>query len=126
MAAFSYGGPFRFSIWPLLFFAFYGILMFIILSPYLGEMKLPVLVYLVVILAMGWRAWERWRATGDRSALLALLGAILFIISDSVLAINRFREHYEFARALNLSTYFAAQWLIALSIGDRNSLSISK
>ena len=77
---------------------------------------MPVLAYIIVILFMGWRAWERWKQTGERLALLAFFGAILFIISDSVLAVNRFREHFETARALTLSTYFTAQWLIAFSI----------
>ena len=84
-------------------------------------MKAPVLVYIVVILVMGWRAWERWAGVRHRSALLAFFGAVLFIISDSVLGINRYRGHFEIARALNLSTYYAAQWLIALSIYKRRS-----
>jgi uncharacterized membrane protein YhhN len=121
ITAFTYGRPFRYSICTLLPYALYGILVFMILSPHLGAMKLPVLAYIVVILVMGWQAWERWSVTGEKSALLAVFGAILFIVSDSVLAIDRFREPYEFARALILSTYFAAQWLIALSVGARDS-----
>jgi len=42
--------------------------------------------------------------------------AVLFVISDSALAINRFRGRYRSAQALILSTYFAAQWLIARSV----------
>ena len=68
---------------------------------------------------MGWRAYEGWVQTGQGAALLAFFGALLFIVSDSVLAINRFRGDFEIARALSLSTYFAAQWLIALSIRAR-------
>ena len=105
----------------LLPFFVYGILIFIVLSPGLKAMKLPVLAYVVVILVMGWLAWERWNDTGQRLAFLAFFGAILFIISDSVLAINRFRQPFEMARALTLSTYFAAQWMIAFSINKRNS-----
>ena len=116
IAAFVHGRRLRVSFWSLLPFVLYGIFIFIILLPGLEEMKLPVLAYIVVILTMGWQAWQRWTATGQRLALLAFFGAILFIISDSVLAINRFREQFEIARALTLSTYFAAQWLIALSI----------
>jgi uncharacterized membrane protein YhhN len=66
--------------------------MFSILAPHLGKMKLPVIVYMVVILVMAWQAWERWRQTGQSGALLAFLGAGLFVISDSALAINRFRD----------------------------------
>ena len=92
-------------------------------------MKIPVLVYVVVILVMGWRAWERWTKIRMKTALFAFFGAMLFIISDSVLAINKFREHFEAARAITLITYFSAQWLIALSIsrtgpGDQSNLEL--
>ena len=124
IAAFTYGRKIRPAPWLLIPFVLYGILIYGILSPYLGEMKLPVAAYIVVILVMGWRAWERWSQTAEKTALLAFLGAILFIISDSVLALNRFREPFEVARALNLSTYFAAQWLIALSISKKVEMSV--
>ena len=120
IAAFTHGRRFRLSVWSLLPFVVYGILIFIVLSTGLGAMKLPVLAYIVVILVMGWQAWERWDDTGQRLALLAFFGAVLFIISDSILAINRFRQPFEMARALTLSTYFAAQWMIAFSINERN------
>jgi len=99
-------------------YVIYGVLIFGILSPHLSEMKLPVLVYMVVILVMAWQAWEQWSWTGQSAALLAFLGAILFLVSDSALAVNRFRGGYQSAQALILSTYFAAQWLIARSVGQ--------
>jgi uncharacterized membrane protein YhhN len=117
IAAFTSGTGFGFSLWSLAPFVAYGVFLFSILSPYLGEMRLPVLVYMVVILVMAWQAWERWSQTGQSGSLLAFLGAALFLISDSALAINRFRGQYQSAQALILSTYFAAQWLIARSVG---------
>jgi uncharacterized membrane protein YhhN len=119
IVAFSYRRRFRPLSWSMVPFALYGIVIFAILSPHLGEMKVPVLAYVVVILVMGWRAYEGWAQTGQGAALVAFFGALLFIVSDSVLGINRFRGHFEIARALNLSTYFTAQWLIALSIRAR-------
>ena len=103
--------------WSLVPLAIYGIAVYAILFPSLGQLKLPVAAYIVVILVMAWLAWERWRQTGQNDAFLALLGAILFVVSDTILAIHRFRGPYKLGRALNLSTYFAAQWLIAGSVG---------
>jgi uncharacterized membrane protein YhhN len=103
--------------WLLILFVIYGIIIYIILAPSLGKLKLPVLIYIVVILIMAWLAWERWGQAGQSGALLASIGAILFIISDSILAIDRFRGAFRLSRALNLSTYFAAQLLIAGSVG---------
>jgi len=97
-------------------FLLYVIIMFVVLFPHLGKMKLPVLVYELVIVMMAWRAVERWAQIGDTGALLALAGAILFVISDSVWATNRFVRRYKSAQALILSSYFCAQWLIALSV----------
>ena len=117
ITAFTSGTGFGFS-WRLLPCVIYGIFMFSILAPYLGKMKWPVVVYMVVILVMAWQAWEQWRQTEQSAALLALLGAILFVVSDSALAVNRFRGQYKSAPAVVLSTYFAAQWLIARSVGQ--------
>jgi uncharacterized membrane protein YhhN len=51
----------------------------------------------------------------DASALLAGAGAALFVASDALLAWDRFRAPFHASRAAVLSTYFLAQWLIALS-----------
>jgi uncharacterized membrane protein YhhN len=103
--------------WPLIPFVIYGIVIYIILASSLGKLKVPVLIYVVVILIMAWLAWERWIKTGQDGALLASIGAVLFIISDTILALDRFRGTFKLARASNLTTYFAAQLLIAGSIG---------
>ena len=99
-------------------FALYGAVIFGILAPHTGKMKLPVLVYMVVILIMAWQASVRWSLTGESGARLAFLGAVLFVISDSLLALDRFRGKFKAARLLVLTTYFSAQWLIALSLAS--------
>jgi uncharacterized membrane protein YhhN len=120
IAAFTYGRPFRVTLWPLAAFASYGVLIFLMLLPRLGSVTVPVALYIAVILAMGWQAWERRAALGTSGAALALAGAILFIVSDSILALNRFHTPLQLGRLLNLSTYFIAQWCMAMSIGRRN------
>jgi uncharacterized membrane protein YhhN len=65
---------------------------------------------------MGWQATTRWHSLNDDAALYATLGATLFMISDSILAINRFAKPFRAAEASLLTTYFAAQALIALSV----------
>ncbi|MCK4600189.1 lysoplasmalogenase [Candidatus Bipolaricaulota bacterium] len=116
IVAFSANIRFSFSSFLLALFLLYVIIMFAVLFPHLGKMRLPVLVYELVIVMMVWRAVERWAQIGDTGALLALAGAILFVISDSAWAINQFVRRYKSAQALILSSYFCAQWLIALSV----------
>jgi uncharacterized membrane protein YhhN len=84
----------------------------------LGKRKLPVLCYVTAICAMGWRAAMRGEAAAvpRASFLLALLGACLFLASDAILAIRRFRRPFPAAHELELAAYWAAQLLIALSV----------
>lgn len=116
IAAFTSGTGFGFSLWLLGPFVVFGIVMFRVLSPYLGKMRMPVIAYMAVILVMAWQAWERLGQTGQIAALSASIGAVLFVISDSALALDRFRGPFKSARFVTLSTYYAAQWLIALSV----------
>jgi uncharacterized membrane protein YhhN len=116
IAAFLSRTPHVASLWYALPFLFYGGLMLWLLFPHLGHMKLAVVVYMLVILTMAWQALARWRETGEAGSELAFCGALLFTASDSILALNRFRGHIRHAEFYILSTYFTAQWLIALSV----------
>jgi uncharacterized membrane protein YhhN len=103
----------------------YGSLMLRFLFPYLGDMKLPVSIYLVVILLMAWQALNGWVTNRRAGAGLAALGAVLFVASDSMIAINRFTGGFRLAELLILATYFTAQCLIALSIRSGGTKSIA-
>ena len=118
IAVFALGIGLGGSWWSLAILAIYGLAVYRFLAPALGAMKVPVIAYIVVILVMTWQAWARWSHGGQSGALLAFVGAILFVISDTILAANRFRGPYRPARALNLISYFVAQWLIASSVGS--------
>lgn len=113
--AFRSGRPFRFRFIALLPFIVYGVIMYIILLPGLNGLALPVSAYFVVILVMAWQAWDQWDDVRVKWALLAFIGAALFVISDTFLALNKFGEPFLAARALTLTSYFSAQWLISNS-----------
>jgi uncharacterized membrane protein YhhN len=116
IAAFSFEGGHALSMWAVIPFLIYGSLMLRVLWRYLGKMRLPVIFYVLVILTMGWMAATRWMMWGQQpGSLLALAGALLFIASDSTLAVERFKGRFLSAPFLILSTYFTAQLLIALS-----------
>ena len=98
-------------------FVLYGAVMLRVLWPHLGDMRQPVLAYLAVIMVMAWQAASRWvAAEGAQGTSWALAGAYLFVLSDSVLAVARFRGAWRSAPFWVLSTYFAAQWLLAFSV----------
>lgn len=104
------------AVWAIPFFV-YGGAIYLTLAHHLGKMRIPVIVYMLVISTMAWQAAGRWDEIGQTRSLMAFGGAVLFVISDSVLALNRFKQPFRFARALTMATYYSAQWLIALSIG---------
>jgi uncharacterized membrane protein YhhN len=106
-------GAFRLLLVP---YALVGAVMLLLLWRRLGAMRLPVLVYLVVIVVMAWQAASRAVQLGSNGALLAAAGAALFVASDASLALNRFRRPFRAAQALILTTYYAAQLLIAWSV----------
>ncbi len=94
----------------------YGLLMFFLLAPHLGPLKVPVFVYVAAITTMAGFAAARYVDMGGTKALLAFIGGVLFLVSDSVLAYDRFARKVPNARILVLGTYFPAQLLIALSV----------
>ncbi len=104
------------AVWWILPFLLYGAIIYSYLAPHVGKLRLPVIIYMLAILVMAWQALGRWLALGDMGGLLAFAGALLFVVSDSILALNRFRQPFRLARTLTMSTYYTAQWLIALSI----------
>jgi uncharacterized membrane protein YhhN len=75
-------------------------------------LRLPVLAYVLCLGAMAAQAAVVWRLGGERGAVLALGGA-LFMLSDALLATNKFAGPLPLASLWVLSSYWAAQWCIA-------------
>ncbi|HKR01033.1 MAG TPA: lysoplasmalogenase [Pyrinomonadaceae bacterium] len=115
IAALTYESGPELSILSAVPFLIYGSQMLRVLWPHLGKLRLPVMAYMLVILLMGWTAASRRLLTDQEGSLLSFIGALLFIASDSVLAIDKFKGRLRSAQLIILSTYFMAQWLIALS-----------
>lgn len=85
------------------------------LLPKTGSLRLPVLVYGAVLMAMAAAAALRWNELHDARAAYALAGALLFLLSDSSLAVRQFTGQYRHAQTLILSTYWLSIGLIAYS-----------
>lgn len=87
--------------------------------PGLGALRLPVLVYAAAILLMVWLAWGRSWTLLTPGAMFAAMGATCFMASDAILALDRFHHPMRQAQPLIMTSYVAAQALIALSVGAR-------
>ena len=100
------------SRWPLsVLLIMYMLSMVWLLIPNLGNLQFPVMVYLLAIAAMGLMALHsslpmRW----------GVLGAIMFIISDSFSAINKFINPLPYESYWIMSTYYAAQFMMVTGL----------
>lgn len=89
------------------------ILLFLwLLFPYLDALKIPVTVYGITIGTMLLLALNTRHKLQDKTALLFIAGALLFVISDSVLAVNLFAYKHMLLSLLVMITYAAAQYFI--------------
>jgi len=87
-----------------------------LLLPKLGTLKIPVSVYAVtisVMLAFAWRGYFSWNPS---TRFFILFGAMAFVASDSLLAINKFYSPFENASFLIMATYLAAQYGIVSGV----------
>lgn len=90
----------------------------------LVDMKVPVTAYTVVILTMLSAAINRKYKVNRQSYALVLLGTILFVGSDSMIAINKFGQPFELARVAIMTSYITAQYLIAIGCLRQYNLTL--
>ena len=91
----------------------YGVLIYWILLPGLNQMAIPVMLYVLVILVMAWRAVSQ--RPFDAYATFAMIGAFLFVFSDSLIALNKFYTPIDYSRGIIMLTYWMAQAFIFYS-----------
>lgn len=92
---------------------YYAGLIFL-LYDHLNEMKIPVIVYGLVISIMFLLALHLLFIKNKEAGKLLMLGALLFVTSDSILAINKFYQPFEMAGIYVMLTYGLAQLFITL------------
>lgn len=93
------------------FVAFF-IILIKVLKPGLGEFFLPVVIYGVAISIFGMVSLLNYFIRRDKSSLTLLFGAVLFILSDSMIALNKFYEAKALYGLSIMVTYILAQYLI--------------
>ncbi|MCD0464771.1 lysoplasmalogenase [Flavobacterium sp. ENC] len=92
-----------------------------LLLPTLGDLKIPVIVYATVIslmLLFAFNGFLTWKSPGNQ---YVFMGAIVFIASDSILAVNKFHTPIEKSSFYIMLTYLVAQYLIVTGILKLNS-----
>lgn len=94
----------------------YATCLFYFIKNGLGNLLVPVVIYILVILTMVVTAWLRKGLVPKLSHNLVFIGALLFMISDSVLALNKFYQALPYAHIIIMSTYALAQYCIVMGV----------
>ena len=92
----------------------YGFSLVWLLFPHLGELKLPVIIYATVICTMLLCSLHVFTKVKSPDNLFYLVGAIAFVLSDSLLAFNKFYQPFSYAGIFIMLTYCAAQYFIVI------------
>lgn len=109
------------TIWP---FALYAVVAGLVLSQLWtglpGELRVPVVVYVVVLAAMAAQALAVWWRRRDGAALYGAWGGACFVLSHALLAWDRFVAPFAAASLAVLASYWLAQWGLARSVPRRS------
>lgn len=95
--------------------AVYGVAMLVWLQPGMGELAVPATVYNGIILVMA------ICAAASRAPMLAMAGALLFVLSDSFIGAREFRDAFLWSGPVIWVTYYLAQLFLTLGLLRRSS-----
>ena len=104
--------------WLLVIVVVYYAALISFLSPYLGDMKVPVRIYGIVISFMFMLAMHMLFIRNKSAGKWMMIGALLFVLSDSLLALNKFYQSFEFASVAIILAYALAQFFIVKGAVD--------
>ncbi|MHA1150760.1 MAG: lysoplasmalogenase [Promethearchaeota archaeon] len=82
----------------------------------LGEVMIPTYIYMGVIFTMGLCSILRFASSNLTSAFLVWLGANLFMLSDGMIALNKFNKEIPNGELYIKITYIFAQFFITLGL----------
>lgn len=82
------------------------------LMPGLGDLKIPVIIYACVISVMLYYSLRLPYSIGKMARQLLITGAACFVLSDSLLAMDKFYKHFPLASVVIMLTYCLAQYFI--------------
>lgn len=117
--------PVRLAARPFVFVGYAALALLILAQLWPGipaALRAPVVAYVVCLATMAAQALVWWRSSVARAAAdaplarWAALGGVLFMVSDSLLAVNKFVAPLPLSSLWILSTYWLAQGCIASAL----------
>ena len=99
----------------LIVIAIYLITMLLVLIPHLDGLTIPVIIYAITISIMLYMAYLLSFHWTKPASIYLLTGAVSFILSDSILALDKFYRPIPMSGLLIMATYLYAQWALVRS-----------
>jgi uncharacterized membrane protein YhhN len=99
----------------------YALVCTLFIVPEAGDMRVPVTAYMIAISLMAIAAGFR----RDQQLLWVVMGALIFMASDTLIAVSHFVTPFEYSGIAVMATYYLAQLLICVGI-VRHSVRYSK
>lgn len=106
----------QFNLLKILPYAVFSVILFAVLLPNAGSLSIPIFIYGIVISVMAGTARLREGNTSHDSYRLVMYGSLLFLASDSILAINKFYMEIPLPGLWIMSTYIGAQLLLVVGV----------
>ena len=93
----------------LMLLAIYLVIMISAVIPNAGNARIPIVIYMLVICTMAAFAMKS-------KMLMLIVGTLVFMVSDSLIAINEFVVAVPYEALLIMATYYVAQYLMVVSL----------
>ncbi|MBC53333.1 MAG: hypothetical protein CMQ34_05795 [Gammaproteobacteria bacterium] len=90
----------------------YALVCTLLIVPAAGDMTAPVTAYMIAISLMAIAAGLRH----DAQFMWVAMGALIFMISDTLIAVNQFVAPFAYSGVAVMTTYYLAQWLICVGV----------
>ncbi len=91
----------------------FGLIVYTLLYNHLDAVfQIAVFIYMVALLSMSAMALNRFGNGHPISFSLVFIGSLLFVVSDTMIAINKFLVAIPYEGILIMTTYISAQYLI--------------
>ncbi|WP_431174231.1 lysoplasmalogenase [Flagellimonas flava] len=104
---------FHFRLTSGLLFLGLGLSIFFWLKPDLGNLEFPVAIYILAICCMAWQGFGLWFKKRIMAYTLIAIAVFLFMFSDTMIAVNKFKSPFPLSGVVILSTYWMSIALIA-------------
>lgn len=105
-------------LWILPFLLFPLLLLYWLWGGIPAGMRIPVAVYALVISTMAQSVANLYGNISNKIFWAMMGGAILFVLSDSLIAVNKFGHAFAGGRVAVMGTYMLGQWLLVKGVGQ--------